>query len=159
MLAFTVRSLALGRTAARPAIASRALARKPSMLPPSKAFAKSFPAFQTRTYADDPSKASGGATTRGEAQASTNIHDTPSADTNSSKVNKGRGAEAASGAGGGDTGSLAQPISNPDQAGLGAQEEQQPSSENMRSDPKEPDHVKRERVEQEGQKPLDPADK
>ena len=50
-------------------------------------------------------------------------------------------------------------MSNPDHGGMGVQEEPQPSQDNMRSDPAEPDHVKRERVEKEGQKPLDPADK
>ncbi|RYP51003.1 hypothetical protein DL768_003587 [Monosporascus sp. mg162] len=59
----------------------------------------------------------------------------------------------------GDSGSLAKPVSNPDAAGIGGQEEPQPSQENMKRDPNEPDEKKRGKVLQEGNKPLDPADK
>ncbi|RYP06931.1 hypothetical protein DL764_002879 [Monosporascus ibericus] len=59
----------------------------------------------------------------------------------------------------GDSGSLANPVSNPDAAGIGGQEEPQPSQENMKRDPNEPNEKKREKVLQEGNKPLDPADK
>ncbi|RYO76173.1 hypothetical protein DL766_007181 [Monosporascus sp. MC13-8B] len=59
----------------------------------------------------------------------------------------------------GDSGSLAKPVSDPGAAGIGGQEEPQPSQENMKRDPNEPDAKKRERVRQEENKPLDPADK
>ena len=51
------------------------------------------------------------------------------------------------------------PVSNPSEAGAATSEEPQPSQENMKRDPSEPDHVKRQHVEKEGMKPMDPADK
>lgn len=51
------------------------------------------------------------------------------------------------------------PVSNPEQGGLGAQEEPQPSQEHMKRCPNEPNEKKRAEVLKEGEKPLDPADK
>jgi len=72
-------------------------------------------------------------------------------------VNASRGAEHSQGAKTQNTSSLQTPVSNPgSDSDLGQQEE---GREATRSDPSEPDEVKRSRVEQEGQKPLDAADK
>jgi hypothetical protein len=58
-----------------------------------------------------------------------------------------------------DTASIQSPISNPEETGLGGQEEEQPSQDRMKRDPNEPDSKKRKEVLKEGSKPLDPADK
>jgi hypothetical protein len=58
-----------------------------------------------------------------------------------------------------DTASLANPVSRPEQAGLGQQEEPTQSQEEMKRDPSEPDSVKRKKVlEKGGNKKLDAAD-
>lgn len=103
------------------------------------------PAFQARTYASDNSSPN-----------ASNARDSPSASPESQGVNASRATENDKSP---DSASLAKPMSNPEEGGLGLQEEQQPSQENMKSDPSEPDHVKRAKVEKEGQKPLDAADK
>lgn len=115
-------------------------------------------AFQARTYADEPSR---GASTRGEPGPSTNVRSTPSANPESSEINANRGAEHSGASESPDTASTQKPVSNPEQMGMhvGAQEEPQPSQDKMKNGPSEPAHVKRSKVEQEGQKPLDPADK
>lgn len=71
-------------------------------------------------------------------------------------VNQSRATDGASSP---DTASVQTPVSNPEQSGLGGQEEPQPSQERMKRDPDEPDEKKRAEVLKEGQKPLDPADK
>jgi hypothetical protein len=58
-----------------------------------------------------------------------------------------------------DSASVAKPVSNPEAAPVGIQEEPQPSQEHVKRDPKEPDAKKRAEVLKEGNKPLDPADK
>jgi hypothetical protein len=58
-----------------------------------------------------------------------------------------------------DTASVQNPVSNPEGTGIGGQEEPQPSSEKMKSDPSEPTEKKQQKVESMGNKPLDPADK
>ncbi|KAK5128771.1 hypothetical protein LTR85_000104 [Meristemomyces frigidus] len=129
MSSFTLRSIAVRQTGLRSAISAR-----------------SFQPFQARAYAAKPSD---GPETP-----------TPSAGPESSSVNSTRGAEHAGRTSGSpDTASIQNPVSNPEQSGLGGQEEPQPSSDKMKSDPSEPDDVKRSKVEEMGQKPLDPADK
>ncbi|PPJ54006.1 hypothetical protein CBER1_02961 [Cercospora berteroae] len=104
-----------------------------------------------RTYANEPSR---GATTRGEPNA-TNVRDSPSSSGEASQVNSARGIE---NVGAETKPTAANPVSNPEEGGMGVQEESQPSQENMKRPKEEPDHIKRQHVETEGQKPLDPAD-
>jgi hypothetical protein len=83
----------------------------------------------------------------------------PSSAANStgSQINEGRATDSRTGSP--DTASVQTPVSDPGQAGAAQSEEPQQSQENMRRDPSEPDHVKRQHVEKEGTKPMDPADK
>ncbi|KAM0720811.1 hypothetical protein Q7P37_003096 [Cladosporium fusiforme] len=74
------------------------------------------------------------------------------ADINSSRATDSR-------TGSPDTASVQNPVSNRGQSGAAQSEEPQQSWENVRRDPSEPDDVKRAHVDQEGKKPLDPADK
>lgn len=104
-----------------------------------------------RTYANEPSR---GATTRGEPNA-TNVRDSPSTSGEASQVNSARGIENIDAE---TKPTAANPVSNPEKGGMGIQEESQPSQENMKRPKEEPDHIKRQHVEAEGQKPLDPAD-
>ncbi|KAK4545320.1 hypothetical protein LTR36_003500 [Oleoguttula mirabilis] len=146
MSSFTLRSIALRQTGLRSAISARSVQGKSATEVLMSKHANKSIAFQARSYAAKPSD---GPTTP-----------SPSAGPESQAVNSSRGAEHAGRTSGSpDTASLQTPVSNPEQSGLGAQEEEQPSSENMKSDPSEPDHVKRSKVEKEGQKPLDAADK
>lgn len=82
----------------------------------------------------------------------------PSAAANedASTINSSRATDSRTGSP--DTASVQNPVSNPSQGGAAQAEEPQPSQENMRRDPSEPDDVKRSYVEKEGQKPMDPAD-
>ncbi|EMC92173.1 hypothetical protein BAUCODRAFT_38204, partial [Baudoinia panamericana UAMH 10762] len=107
-------------------------------------------AFLPRFYASS---------TRGEAGATTNVRDSPSASQESSSVNSSRGAERHGTSTGGspDSASVQTPVSHPSEANAATSEEPQPSQDNVRSDPSEPDHVKRQKVEEAGQTPLDPA--
>lgn len=58
-----------------------------------------------------------------------------------------------------DTGSVQNPISNPEEGGIGGQEESTPSQGAMKRDPKESDEKKREKILGYGQnKKLDAAD-
>ncbi|KAK5707866.1 hypothetical protein LTR97_000405 [Elasticomyces elasticus] len=99
---------------------------------------------QARTYATNPENASRAGSPTGASQES-------------SQVNQSRGAEHSQGSGSQDTKSVQTPVSNPgSDSGIGHQEEGSPDFKN---DPKESDGKKREKVEQLGQKPLDPADK
>lgn len=107
--------------------------------------------FIRRTYANEPAR---GATSRGTPNA-TNVRDSPSSSGEASQVNSKRSTDSVASEGKPTT---AQPVSNPEQSGLGGQEEPQPSQDNLKRPPEEPDHVKRSYVEKEGQKPLDPAD-
>ena len=52
----------------------------------------------------------------------------------------------------------ARPVTKPEDAGLGPQEEPQPSQANMKRPKEEPDDIKRPHVEAEEQTSLDPAD-
>ncbi|KAK4631488.1 hypothetical protein CLAFUW4_03446 [Fulvia fulva] len=95
-----------------------------------------------------------GATSKGGPGA-TNVRDSPSSSGEASGVNASRGLD-------GETreskSTTARPVTNPEESGLGGQEEPQPSQEYMKRPKDEPDHIKRQHVEAEGQKPLDPAD-
>ncbi|KAK3709518.1 hypothetical protein LTR37_010891 [Vermiconidia calcicola] len=105
-----------------------------------------------RTYANDPS--SEGATTAGNAGHATNIRETSAADPNSAQVNSARGKE---GVAEDNAGASRSPVSQEMHAGQ--QDDPDPGYDNVKRPPEEPDHVKRQHVEKEGQKPLDPADK
>ncbi|KAF2096230.1 hypothetical protein NA57DRAFT_59286 [Rhizodiscina lignyota] len=80
-----------------------------------------------------------------------------SSSSDAGKVNSSRATDASQGSP--DTKSAQTPVSNPSQSSIGQQEEPQPSQENVKRDPNEPAESKRQAVESEGQKPLDPADK
>ncbi|KAK4505339.1 hypothetical protein PRZ48_003302 [Zasmidium cellare] len=102
-----------------------------------------------------PAKRFRSSTTRGEPGAATNIRESPSSSGEASQINQSRSTDGQLRE---SKSTTARPVSNPEQSGLGAQEEPQASQENMKRPPEEPDHVKRSYVEKEGQKPLDPAD-
>jgi len=91
---------------------------------------------------------------------SSNVREPVSSSPESQGVNAARGGEQAHGSSAPDTASTAKPVSNPEQSGLGRQEEPQPSSEQMKRDPNEPAEKKREKVLEFGEsKKLDAADK
>jgi hypothetical protein len=77
-------------------------------------------------------------------------------DSTSAGINSSRATESRTGSP--DTASVQTPVSNPSEAGAALSEEPQLSQENMRRDPSEPDHVKREHVEREGMKKMDAGD-
>ncbi|KAK3716134.1 hypothetical protein LTR37_006579 [Vermiconidia calcicola] len=105
-----------------------------------------------RAYANDPS--SEGSTTAGNAGHATNVRETSAADPNSAQVNSARGKE---GVAEDNAGASRSPVSQEMHAGQ--QDDPDPGHDNVKRPPEEPDHVKRQHVEKEGQKPLDPADK
>ncbi|KAI9707861.1 MAG: hypothetical protein M1820_004467 [Bogoriella megaspora] len=87
---------------------------------------------------------------------SSNVRNSPSSSPESQQVNASRAMDSRSSS---DTASVQRPITNPQEVSMGAQEEPQPSQDRMKNDPSEPAEVKRKRVEEEGKKPLDPANK
>ena len=58
-----------------------------------------------------------------------------------------------------DTASVQTPVSNPKGAAVGQQDDDTDTQQNIKNDPNEPAEQKRAKVEQQGQKPLDAADK
>jgi hypothetical protein len=98
-----------------------------------------------RTYA---SKASPG--------QSSNVSQPQASSAESQDINQSRANDRAKDQ---DTASTQNPVSHPEAAGMGQQEEPTQSQEEMKRDPSEPDSVKRKKVlEKGGNKKLDPAD-
>lgn len=88
--------------------------------------------------------------------AASNVCNSSSASSDSQAVSSGRANESK---GSHDSASLAKPVSNPESTGLGAQEEEQPTSNALKNDPNESAETKRAKVEEQGKIPLDAADK
>ena len=96
-----------------------------------------------------------GSTTQGTPQAATNIYNPTSSSPESQNINTQRGKESIPLESAGSP--SRNPVSQPMHAGL-KQDEPSVSAEETKRPPEEPDHVKRQYIEKEGQKPLDPAD-
>jgi hypothetical protein len=87
---------------------------------------------------------------------SSNVREPVSSSTESQQINTSRGAERSEDSA---KDSAASPVSNPEKTGVGAQEEQQPSSDVIKQDPSKSSKEKRENVERFGQnKKMDAAD-
>ncbi|KAF3007744.1 hypothetical protein E8E13_009972 [Curvularia kusanoi] len=104
----------------------------------------------SRTYAVNPS--SSAASKNNSNAANPQASSSESQDINSSAATRGTKDQ--------DTGSLANPVSHPEDGGLGSTEEPTQSQDAMSHDPKESDASKRKKTLDYGQnKPLDAADK
>lgn len=104
----------------------------------------------TRTYAINPSSSSASANNSNVSDPRASSAD--SQDVNASAATRGTKDQ--------DTGSVANPVSRPEEGGLGATEETTQSEDAMKHDPSESDKKKREKTLGYGQnKPLDAADK
>ncbi|EME47556.1 hypothetical protein DOTSEDRAFT_69491 [Dothistroma septosporum NZE10] len=101
-----------------------------------------------RSYAEQ------GATSK-DGPAATNIRDSPYSGGEASGVDARRSLDSEQRV---SKSTTARPVTNPEETGSGRQEESKPSQENMKRPKEEPDGMKRQHVEAEGQKPLDPAD-
>ncbi|KAM0703705.1 hypothetical protein Q7P35_009644 [Cladosporium inversicolor] len=110
-----------------------------------------------RTFIPSRLASNASSTTATSPKNATGAKSSSAANPTGSQINEGRATDSRTGSP--DTASVQTPVSDPGQAGAAQSEEPQQSQENMRRDPSEPDHVKREHVEKEGTKPLDPADK
>ena len=85
-----------------------------------------------------------------------NVSDPNASSSESQGINKSRGTEASPPEHGG---SVSQPVSNPESTGLGQQEEQTQSQDNIFSDPnKSQEQKKKETLDYGQNKKLDPAD-
>ncbi|KAF2743493.1 hypothetical protein M011DRAFT_480834 [Sporormia fimetaria CBS 119925] len=106
----------------------------------------------TRTYAQGPHGQS-----RASPGQSSNVSDTNASSPEAKGVLNSRATEGSKQQ---DTKSTHTPVSNPEESGIGGQEETTESQGAMKRDPNEPAEKKREKVLEYGQnKPLDPADK
>ncbi|TKA49851.1 hypothetical protein B0A49_13734, partial [Cryomyces minteri] len=93
------------------------------------------------------------ATNQSSPGHSSNVSNPQAGSVEGQQVNQSRATDSQSSP---DTASTANPVSNPEESGLGQQEE---GTDPVKQDPKKSDAEKAKRVEQQGNKPLDAADK
>lgn len=89
-------------------------------------------------------------------QASSNVRNPDSVNTNQQSIKNSRGLESENAA---DTASVSSPVDSPAGARTAQQEDDTSTNEAFNQDPNKSDAEKRKNVEKQGQKPLDAANK